>query len=205
MQETRVCGFQEKTKKPTNYPKISKLQLVPALLRNWLHKRQFKTTSVKLLPCPQLSSVTWVRDDPPPDFLDRCTQVPTRTGCWTLSNVLVAGFGTGKSRKMSGKGLFPKQRDPHSKCVSEVNYQQHVPFHVCFFRQSFENCPSLFSAVLLHNASHLRQEHSEHRHQKHRGTQDSEPSPRQPFLHLLRAENRAAQASQGQILLPFSK
>lgn len=55
-QEARVYGFQKK--------KIKNPQLMLALLRDWLHKRQFKTTSVKLLPHPQLSSVTWVRDDP---------------------------------------------------------------------------------------------------------------------------------------------
>lgn len=202
--------FRKKKFKTTNYPKVSKVQLMPALLRDWLHKRQFKTTSVKLLPPPKLSSVTWVRDDLQPHLLDRCTQVPIRTSCWTLSRVPLvvapAGFGTGKSRKMSGKGLFPKQRNSHSRCVSKVNYQQHVPFHIYFFRQSFENCSSLLSAaLLLHIVAHFRQEYREHSNQKHQGTQDSEPSPRQPFLHFLCAENRVAQASQIQILLPLSK
>lgn len=105
---------------------------------------------------------------------------------------------------MSGKGSFPKQRNPHSRCLSKVNYRQHVPFHDYFSKYLFENCPSLLSAVLLlHIASHLSQEDREHRHQKHWGTQNSEPSPRQPFLYLLRTEYRAAQASWIQILLPF--
>lgn len=46
---------------------------------------------------------------------------------------------------MSGKCLFPKQRNPHSRCVSKVSYQQHVPFHVYFSRQSF----LFFSNTLL--------------------------------------------------------
>lgn len=66
-------------------------------------------------------------------------------------------------------------------------YQKHTPFHIYFFRQSFENCLSLLSAalLLLHVASRLRCKHRERRNQ--RDTQDSEPSSRRPFLHLLHA------------------
>lgn len=151
---------------------------------------QFKTTSVKLLPPPQLSCHL-SQHCSSARFLSQVHSVPKHNGIAEdpsavfVSHQLQLGSGQERAGKGVGKGLFPKQRNPPSRWVSKVNYQKHTPFHIYFFRCSLENCHSLLSAAIFSSPTLLLVLGESAGNAGTIGTHSTAPSPRQPFLHLL--------------------
>lgn len=183
-----------------------------ALLRGHLHKRQ----GLKLLVLSCCVFPSWALSLESALLLcqisvtDGLSPQPGQ-GCQTLSTVHLeaapAGFGAGKSRKTSGKGFFPQQRNPHSRWVSKVNCIRNTPRFTStssgsHLRTVFPSCQQLFSSSTLllvlgastGNAGTSRT----HRTRSH-------PLDSLFCTFFMRSEHRAAQASQTQILLPLGK
>lgn len=91
--------------------------------------------------------------------------------------------------------------------ISKVNYQKHSLFHLCFFRQSFENCLCVLSAafLLLHIPSCLRWKYKEYGSKSHQDTAQSHLQGSLFCTFFVCSENRAVQDSQMQIFLPLNQ